>query len=332
MTPSLTDAKPRRASRRTTVVVVSAVAGVLVGLLLGACCVLRSCTPGALEVRVVDGNAPVAGAMVSVRGTTWFGETFPVHPSRGDGRADGQGVVVFEDVDSDAYEVFVGHDDFVFHEEKSVRVPGGERLVHVVALRRGVRVHGRVLGPTGAPMADVELRTFAERRSADRWVTFDDVHSHATTGADGTFLTHAVAPGNSLMLRVHEFRDGRAIVAQGLVPSPRVGVNEAGDIRVLDTVTVLRLTGEPVRDELRAHGAVAATAPDGAPWAFEFANWYFAKDGTAPVVGLPDGELRWRLIEARLGPEPNQILVGEGTAELVGPRREVAIRRTSAAK
>jgi hypothetical protein len=325
----MTGARPA-GSRHATLV---AAAAALVALFVAGCCVLKSCAPGTLEVRVVDGETPVAGAFVGVlKRLALIGETYPVLPSYGDGRTDARGVVVFENMESGDCRLVVGHDDFVAHVDEAVHVPGGDRSICVVPLRRGVRVSGRVLDAAHKPMSDAAVRVLAVRVAPDGTTSYEDLHVDATTGADGAFLTRAVEPGAPLVLRVHEFRDGQAFVAQTLLPAPRIGVNEGGVLRVRDTVTVLRLDGEPPRDALRIQGTVVVPGPDGAPWPYEFTNFYFAKDGTARVLGLPDGELRWRLVETRLGPAPNETLVGEGRVDLAGPERDAPLRRTTAAK
>jgi hypothetical protein len=295
------------------------------------CALIRSLSPGTVEVRVVDGDVPVAGATVGVRGTlALIGESYPVAAtSPPDGRTAANGVVVFENVDGGEYRLSVGHDDFVFHVE-TVRVPGGERLVRVVALRRGVRVHGRLADPSDAPLGGVEVRVVAERPTAAGWTAYEDADARTTTAADGTFLTRAIEPRAALVLRIHLFRAGRAFVAQREVDAAQAGVAECGDFRVLGTETLLRLGDETPRDELRADGEVADAASGMVEPAFE--NVPFGADGVARVIGLPEGELSWRLIEVRLGPAPNEIVVGEGRAELAGARREVKLRRTLGTK
>lgn len=318
----------RRPSRRA-ILLGSFVAAL--GALGVGCLTLKSCTPGTLEIHVVEGDKPVAGAKAGLVGRlAMIGETYVVRPSRP--AAGDDGVLLFENVDAGAYRMSVTHDDFLAHVEDDVAVVGGERRVVTIALRRGVRIRGRLLNPSGAPMAGVSVNASAERRAPDGALSFEGTDARAETNEDGTFLTTAAAPGAALLVGACSFRDGAAYVAQRLVADARVGVNEIGDLRVLDTETVLRLDGEPPRDDVRARGAVEVALADGGRSSIGFVNVWFVPDGRAHVFGLPEGALRWNLYEARLGPAPNERVVGEGQSELVGRRREVALRRTAVPK
>jgi hypothetical protein len=293
-----------------------AVAGVLVlGVVAGVgCLVARTVSPGALEIRVLDGEMPVPGALATLTGrVSTIGKPFQWLPS---GPTDGGGVAVFEGVDSGEHALLVAHDDYVFHDEPGVVVVGAKRTVHRVTLRRGARIRGRLLDADGSPLAKANVQVATSGLPA-------------FTAADGRFQTRAVEPGVPLDLRVHHFAGERAIVASLWVPVPAIGVNDVGEVRVLDTETELRLEGEEPTSALRLRGTVAGTDAAGTDVVFEFANVAFVEASPKRIVGLPDGTLAWTLYEVRLGAPPNETIVGEGRSDLAGPRRVLSVRRNA---
>jgi hypothetical protein len=303
------------------------------GLLGGVGC----SSTGALEVRVVDGDRPVPAAMVTLQGRIPIvGETFPVHATTpSDGRAGADGIVTFENVDSGGYRLFVGHEDFVRHDEPDVRVHGGERTVHVVSLRRGAQVHGRLVDASGAPMPGEEVSETVGGATSDT----------VKTDRSGRFLTRATEPGVPIVLRLHAGAVGHLVVAAAHVDAPTVGVNDIGDVRVLDTETVLRFDGEmprhadpaavrvgwPLEYALKAHGSFAPAPADGVSSPCDFEMW-LGDGNTLRIAGLPDGSLTWTLEEVRVGNMPTYLTVAEGRSALAGRRREVAMRPSAGTK
>jgi hypothetical protein len=303
-----------------------------------ACAAAGCAGPGPVEIRVMDGDQALPSAVVALTGRIpVVGETFPVRATEpADGRADATGVVSFANVEPGGYELYVRHPDFVTHREPDFRAAGGARAVHTVQLRRGARVRGRLLDASGAPLKAIHVEA----------VSGGELSDSARTGDDGRFLTSAAEPQAPIELSARWGGTGYMTVAAARVESPAVGVNEAGDVRALDTKTTLRFDGEmphhpdpeavrngwPLSYELKLRGSFAAARPGGAFEKFEFEGAWLAEDRTYRIHGLPEGTLRWTLEEVRVGNLPTNVTVAEGETTLAGPRRDVVMKPTPSGK
>ncbi len=321
--------------RRRAVLAVAALASAVAVWLPFAGCLGSMGAParGILDVRVVDdADVPVEGARVTARGAPYFfGEVPTFLPEDGEDRTDADGWVHFGEVPAGTI-VSVSNDGYL-PAGGAVQVADGRRAVHVVRVAHGVRLRGRVIDSNGAAVGGASVTTLAVGPDAAGPTSLETRRAHTKTDPAGAFLTPATEPDARLRLSVSALGADRRTVAELLVTAGRPGVIDVGEIRVLDSVTTLRLDGEAVRTALRVDVSMIGRTPNGSALTYDIANLDFVPGGTVNVIGLPDGLLRWRLFESRLGPSPeNEVQLGEGTSVVSGHRREVAIRRTDAAK
>lgn len=149
-----------------------------------------------VEGRVVDGDGkPVAAARIVI---------FPTERRGGfqakNGTSDDSGAFRIEDVPPGAVEARVTATGFQAAYVSNLEVRAGQDLKGVeIVLAAGAAVEGRVLSPSGKPVAGAEVRVVEEEARG-----FFRMPAMASTDGDGRYRLEGVAPGARTVQASHE--------------------------------------------------------------------------------------------------------------------------------
>jgi len=153
---------------------------------------------GTLSGRIVDADGkPVARALVQTHDNEWtmdafteaIGAEYPTQATSAQSRTNAQGYFTIKNLNPEVYQITVEAAGFCAYEQKDINVAGAQNNnIGDVRLSRGGSISGRLVDPSGKPLAGGRVQL--DILEGDRPRTY-----RAKTAGDGTYTISSIVPG-----------------------------------------------------------------------------------------------------------------------------------------